>query len=146
MGLPASERVRAGGERERCHMHNKVQKPLRKRVPLSLIFWIIAVICSGGGGSEVTKGVWWGILLCERGAAKEGRTSHREKRQTDTQRGRTVALRFIQNGLNDGDNGGAQSAKRKPNRRPWPPGRFVPFLLTPTHWKLENSRTRRSQK
>ena len=68
-------------------MHNKVQKPLPKMVPPSLIFWIIAVICSGG--SEATKGVWWDLIM--RVAAKEGRkegrkdrtaTKHRGKRQT----------------------------------------------------------------
>ena len=106
-------------------MHNKVQKPLPKRVPPSLIFWIIAVICSGG--SEATKGVWWDLIM--RVAAKEGRKEGRTGRRRNTEErdrhgiGRTVALRFIQNGLNDGDNGGAQRAKRKPN-----PGRFVPSL------------------
>ena len=114
-------------------MHDKVQKPLRKRsLSLSLIFWIIVVICSGG--AKATKGVWWYLIM--RVSAKEGKKEKgrvetqrkdRDRRQADGQAGRTVAPRFIQNGLNDGDNGGAQSAKRKPN----PPRPFC--SLRPSH-------------
>ena len=129
-------------------MHDKVQKPLRKRSlslidildyrrhlqwrtegdKRSLVVSYYASVCKGG----------------KEGGRKEGRVEtqrkkDRDRRQADGQAGGTVAPRFIQNGLNDGDNGGAQSAKRKPN-----PGRFVPFV-PPTRWKPDHITTRCSQ-
>ena len=114
----------------------KCKNRFGKGLSLSLIFWIIVVICSGG--AKATKGVWWYLIM--RVSAKEGKkgegrkdaSKHRVRtvtgdRQTDKQGERTVAPRFIQNGLNDGDNGGAQSAKRKPN----PPRPFC--SLRPSH-------------
>ena len=117
-------------------MHDKVQKPLRKRSlslidildyrrhlqrrtegdKRSLVVSYYASVCKGG----------------KEGGRKEGRVEtqrkkDRDRRQAGGQAGRTVAPRFIQNGLNDGDNGGAQSAKRKPN----PPRPFC--SLRPSH-------------
>ena len=126
-------------------MHNKVQKPLRKRVPLSLIFWIIAVICSGGG-SEVTKGVWWGILLCEGLQRKDERITVERDRQTHNEDELLLCDSSKMDSMTVTMAGHKARNGSRTDDPAWPPGRFVPFLLTPTHWKLENSRTRRSQK
>ena len=120
-------------------MHDKVQKPLRRR-SLSLIDILDyrRHLQRRSEGDKRSLVVSYYASVCKGGKerrGKEGRTRRNTEegqrratgRRTDKQGERTVAPRFIQNGLNDGDNGGAQSAKRKPT----PPRPFC--SLRPSH-------------
>ena len=113
-------------------MHNKVQKPLRKGSLIDILDYRRHLQRQIGGDKRSFVESYYAADGCKGG--REGTAEHRLENEEEDGGGggRTVALRFIQNGLDGGDNGRAQSTKRKPN-----PGRLVP----PSLWKLQPCRS-----